>query len=281
MQNYENLIIKGINIIPLITGQALVLVQTDAGIMNNTINLNENLTEENCKDASKFLTTNLYNKKIKDIIENFEYYNDLFKNQIKYFQEFFSFITETLKNYSNNNLKTHSNISNLLENPEYKDIGSAKKFLSLVENEEKISKIIKEIDETSNNDIVYSIGEDDSDEYSEYSIIKANYSLKNGVIASVGIQNNRSFCIVLSGSKQPHMRVFSPRVFIFANLHFRLICLYNCLIQKLLVQQIIDQGQIPFTTGNHPVCHNLAGNIHIGAFEFLLNSVKRHGVGVL
>ena len=187
MQNYDSLVIKNINIIPLITGQALVLVQTDAGIMNNTIDLSENITEENCKDASKFLSTNLSNKKISDIIDNFDYYSNLFENQIKYFQEFFSFITDTLKTYSSNNrFKTHSNISNLLENPEYKDIDSAKKFLSLVENEEKISEIIKEIDDSSNSEIVYSISEDNSEEC-DYSIIKANYSLKNGVVASVGV----------------------------------------------------------------------------------------------
>ena len=187
MQNAESLCIKGINIIPLITGQALVLVQTDAGIINNTINLPDKITEENCKDASKFLSTNLYNKAISEIISNFDYYNNLFKNQIKYFQEFFEFITETLKTYSSHSFKTHSNISNLLENPEYKDISSAKKFLSLVENEEEISKLSKNIDDTSNNEIIYSIGEDNSDEFSDYSIIKANYSLKNGVIASVGV----------------------------------------------------------------------------------------------
>lgn len=187
MHNYENLSIKGINIIPLITGQALLLVQTDAGIVNNTIDLTENISEENCKDASKFLTTNLYNKKIKEILENFEYYNDLFKNQIKYFQEFFTFITDTLKTYSSGGIKTHNNASRLLDNGEYKDIGSAKKFLSLVENEEKIGQLIKDIDDTSNNEIVYSIGDDNSDEYSEYSIIKANYSLKNGVVASIGV----------------------------------------------------------------------------------------------
>ena len=187
MQNAESLCIKGINIIPLITGQALVLVQTDAGIINNTINLPDKITEENCKDASKFLSTNLYNKPISEIISNFDYYNNLFKNQIKYFQEFFEFITETLKTYSSHSFKTHSNISNLLENPEYKDISSAKKFLSLVENEEEISKLIKNIDDTSNNEITYSIGEDNSDEFSDYSIIKANYSLKNGVVASVGV----------------------------------------------------------------------------------------------
>lgn len=204
MQNYDELTIKGINIIPLITGQALVLVQSDAGIMNNTIDLSSNITEENCKDASKFLTTNLYNKKFNDIINNFDYYNQLFKNQIKYFQEFFGFITDTLKTYSNNHsFKTHTNASNLLENSAYKDIGSAKKFLALVENEEEISRIIKNIDDTSNNDIVYSIGEDNSEEFADYSIIKANYSLKNGVVASIGVVGPQrlDYCRIASALK--------------------------------------------------------------------------------
>lgn len=188
MHNYDNLIIKNINIIPLITGQALLLVQTDAGIMNNTISISSNVSEDNCKDASKFLSMNLGNKRIKDILENFDYYNDLFKNQIKYFQEFFCFITETLKSYSQANaLKTHSNVSALLEHNDYKDLDSAKKFLSLVKDEKEISKIITKIDNTSNNDIVYSIGEEGKDEFDDYSIIKANYSLKNGVVASIGV----------------------------------------------------------------------------------------------
>lgn len=188
MHNYENLTLKNINIIPLITGQALVLVQTEAGIINNTINLSSGVTEDNCKDASKFMSINLCNKKISDILANIDYYNNLFKNQIKYFQEFFSFITDTLKSYSSNNaIKTHSNITDLLENSEYKDLDSAKRFLSLVENEKEIGKIIKKIDNTSNNDIVYSIGEEGTDEYDDFSIVKANYSLQNGVVASIGV----------------------------------------------------------------------------------------------
>ncbi len=188
MQNYESLTIRNINIIPLITGQALVLVQTDLGIISNTIDLNSQITEENCKDASKFLSTNLGNKRISDVIENFDYYNQIFKNQIKYFQEFFTFLTATLKNYSTSHgFRTHSNMSNLLENPDCKDIDSAKKFLSLIEDQEKITSLINDIDKTSNNDIVYSIGEENSDEYADYSIIKANYSLKSGVKASIGV----------------------------------------------------------------------------------------------
>ncbi|MBQ7352262.1 MAG: heat-inducible transcription repressor HrcA [Clostridia bacterium] len=204
MHNYENLTLKNINIIPLITGQALVLVQTDAGIINNTINLSGQISEDNCKDASKFLSLNLCNKKISDILSNIDYYNDLFKNQIKYFQEFFSFIADTLKNYSSgNSFKTHSNVTDLLENTEYKDLDSAKKFLSLVENEKEITKIIKKIDNTSNNDIVYSIGEEGSDDYDDYSIIKANYSLKNGVVASIGVVGPKrlDYCRIASALK--------------------------------------------------------------------------------
>lgn len=204
MQNHENFTLKGINIIPLITGQALFLVQTESGIINNTIELPNGVSEENCKDASKFLTTNLYNKKIADVIENFDYYNNLFKNQIKYFQEFFVSLTETLKTYSQtHSFKTHSSITNLLENPEYKDIDSAKKFLTLVENEDKINEAIKDIDDNSNNDIVYSIGDENSDDYADYSIIKANYSLKNGVIATVGVVGPKrlDYCKIASALK--------------------------------------------------------------------------------
>ena len=204
MHNYENLILKNINIIPLITGQVLVLVQTDAGIINNTLSLPSSITEDNCKDASKFLSTNLCNKKISEILENIDYYNELFKNQIKYFQEFFSFITDTLKHYSeNNSFKTHSNVTNLLENSDYKDLNSAKKFLSLVENEQEITRIIKDIDDTSNNDIVYSIGEEGKDDYDDYSIIKANYSLKNGVVASIGVVGPKrlDYCKIASALK--------------------------------------------------------------------------------
>lgn len=188
MSNYGNLTIKNINIIPLITGQALLLIQTDAGIINNTINLSGEVSEDNCKDASKFLSLNLSNKKIKHILENIEYYNNLFKNQIQYFQELFGFITDILKSYSNQtSIKTHANVPELLENNDYKDLNSAKKFLSLVKDEKEISKIITKIDDTSNNDITYSIGDETSEDFDDYSIVKANYSLKNGIVASIGV----------------------------------------------------------------------------------------------
>ena len=75
-----------------------------------------------------------------------------------------------------------------MNQPEYKDINSAKKFLNLVENEEKIKDIIENIDNSSESELVFSIGEENNnEEFSDYSIIKANYSLANGINAEIGV----------------------------------------------------------------------------------------------
>ncbi|MBO7218662.1 MAG: heat-inducible transcription repressor HrcA [Clostridia bacterium] len=187
LKGYGDLEILAINVIPLITGQALILVQTTAGIINKTVDLKETITEENCKDSSKFLTQNLAGKKIDDVIAHYTEYMQLFESQIKYYQDFFVNITEILKNYVQNKFIKHGSAMNLLEAPEYKDVNSAKKFIKFVENEAEIKKIIHEIDESSNSDLGFSIGDDNVDEYADYSIVKANYSLNNGLVASVGV----------------------------------------------------------------------------------------------
>lgn len=186
---YEELLIKAINIIPLITGQALVLIQTNEGIINNTIHLKNGLTEEHCKDASKFLTTNFINKRVADMIENFDYYNQMFKNQIKYFNELFSGLISVLVEFvERGTLKVEKGSTDKLLEKTEMDLDSAKKFLRVVENEDEIKRIINKIDEETDSDIVFSIGDENDDEkISDYSIIKANYKMPNGIVASIGV----------------------------------------------------------------------------------------------
>jgi len=189
MSGYEMLEIKAINVIPLITGQALLLIQTSEGIINNTIQLSEEVTEEHCKDASKFLTTQLMNKRLIDVISNFDYYNDKFKTQIKYFNDFFSQIINLLNNYIDKGSAkvVKGNTSDLLEKTKIDDLSKAKKFLSLVENESEIKNAIEKIDE-SKEDIVFSIGaENENEDMADYSIIKANYKLPSGITAHFGV----------------------------------------------------------------------------------------------
>lgn len=190
VSGFNELRLLGINIIPLITGQGLVLLKTNAGVISNNINLNYQITEENCKDASKFLTTNLYNKKISDIVNNIELYNDLMKKQVNYYKDLFLALTQILKEYCTNGSSFVKNIkpSKLLNLPEYQNVDNAKKFLNLIENEKELKDIIKNINDNTENDIVFSIGEENNnDDLNEYSIIKANYSLTSGIKASIGV----------------------------------------------------------------------------------------------
>ena len=189
MKGAGDLTINAINIIPLITGQALLLLQTNAGIINNTFIMPDGVTEEHCKDASKFLTNNLGGKKISDVINNFDHYNSLFKNQIQYFNDLFVAVTDLLKEFSegSTSFMTHGSASKLLENPEYKDISKATKFLQVIENESELKNIVDGIDENSNQDIVFSIGDENGDDNCDYSIVKANYHISDGITASLGI----------------------------------------------------------------------------------------------
>lgn len=188
-KGYQDLIIKGVNIIPLISGQGLVLFQTDAGLINNTITLSDNVTEENCKDASKFLTTSFYDKSIKEIFEHIDDYSKVFNEKIDNYQHLFNSLIQVLEGYVNNGMSflTSSNTTKLLERPEYKDINNAKKFLNILENEEEIKNIMETTD-TCSDDIVFTIGDENLDKkYSDYSIIQANYTLGNGVVTKIGV----------------------------------------------------------------------------------------------
>ncbi len=190
LKGYEELVVQGINIIPLITGQALILFQTNVGIISNTLTLSNDITEENCKDASKFLSNQLYGKKIYEIIANYDELNQSFYNQIGYFEELFVSITDLLKEYVDNGLSFMRNTSTtkLLSTPEYKNIDNAKKFLTIVENEDKIKNIISSIDNNNSADVVVTIGEENvNEDLSGYSIVQANYSMGNGIVTNISV----------------------------------------------------------------------------------------------
>lgn len=189
LTSYKTLTIEAVNVIPIITGEALMLIKTNAGIINNTVPLKDNVTEDNCKDASKFLTIHLANKKINDVIEHYKDYSALFRKELDYFQDLFFNLTLVLKDFAANKTSfKRGNTTKLLDSPEYRDIDSAKKFLNVIENKDEIVKIMDNLDDANSSEVVFSIGdENNSEELNEYSIIKANYSLSDGIVASIGV----------------------------------------------------------------------------------------------
>src|SRR5574344_9447 len=64
LNGYDNLPIESIKIIPLIDKSALLLIGTKNGIVNGQFALSSGITEENCIDASNYLTKKFYGKSI-------------------------------------------------------------------------------------------------------------------------------------------------------------------------------------------------------------------------
>jgi len=68
------------------------------------------------------------------------------------------------------------------------DIDAAKKFLNVIENKDEIMNIISNIEDNDQSELTFSIGDENkSEELNEYSIVKANYSLSDGIVASIGV----------------------------------------------------------------------------------------------
>ncbi len=66
----SNLIIKNIQIIPLIQKDALLLIETNAGIIDDNLNLDPNIERSACNEAGEYLTKHFKDKTIGFMIEN-------------------------------------------------------------------------------------------------------------------------------------------------------------------------------------------------------------------
>ena len=66
----KNLIIQNFQIIPLINKDALLLVETNAGIIDDNMSLDPNIDRASCEEASKYLTTHFKGKTIEFMIDH-------------------------------------------------------------------------------------------------------------------------------------------------------------------------------------------------------------------
>ena len=99
--------------------------------------------------------------------------------------------------------------------------------------------------------------------------------------ALVFIQDDRGICITLSGPVDPHVTFavcWSP---ILSHHDRSLISLKYMKLIHLPVETVIKDTQIPVCTLDHPVCHDLSGDMDVIPQEFLADPVKRKPVYVL
>ncbi|MBQ7307187.1 MAG: heat-inducible transcription repressor HrcA [Clostridia bacterium] len=184
----DKLIIQNVRIIPLIDGSGLCLITTNTGIINNNIKLPQGINEENCKDASKFLSTKFKNKSIGDMILNISNYEDNFEKEIESFKNIFTNLVNCLEDINGPNKHIYQKgMTKLLNSPDYEDINEARKVFNYLEDTTHVEEIFKN-DSNTSDDISFSIGiENKTEELDKCSVIKANYKVDGQHIASIGV----------------------------------------------------------------------------------------------
>ena len=184
LDGLDNLVIQSIKIVYLLSNQVLVLIETNAGAISNTIQCSNLVSKQDCENASKIFTDCFYNKSLSFLTKNIEEFNESIKSSMKNYEEVFKLVLTVINSYQN----AQSNVSNkglikLLENKEFSN--SAKNILSVLDDEKTLSNVI-----TSNEDegVTVKIGKENScSSLSECAVVKAPLILDGKKIATVGV----------------------------------------------------------------------------------------------
>ncbi len=186
LNSYKGLVVESIKIIPLIDGNGILLIGTKSGIINNSMNLASGVTEENCIDASNYLTKHFKDKTIADMIENLPKYLKEIQADLDGFKNIFYSLMDCLEGLASGRSVASAGKTKLLNNPEYADIERAKKVLNFIEDDEHIKKVFKE--DQSSGELSLKIGQENEDEALETcSVVKAEYKVQGNTVASIGV----------------------------------------------------------------------------------------------
>jgi len=190
----ENLVIVDIKIIPLIQKDALLLVETTAGIIDDNLSLDPDIDKEACRDASEYLTEHFKGLTIKNLVDNIGDVCMRAGAQMYQFKSLIDSVVDALLNV----VKTRLNINN--ENPakmltsitagEYDE---AKNILEFLEDGDEV------ISSVSSDEFAFKIGDENQ-----------NNKLKGGMVMSSPI--------VIDGVNIASLAVVGPKRIDYSNL---------------------------------------------------------------
>jgi len=187
LNGFNNLIIQNIKLIPLIDNSILLLISTSTGVINNNIKFDGCVTEQNCVDASNFLTNRFNGKSILCMINTMKELVNTLDEEIKEYETIFCVLIDGLIDLSEKNSKEFSvkGATKLLLNPEYTDIENAKKVLDVLDDDKKLEKLFED---EPGDEITFSIGEENERSgLNSCSVIKANYNINGNPVAQIGV----------------------------------------------------------------------------------------------
>jgi len=190
LKGFEKLVIKNIKIIPLLTGQALILIETTSGIINNSMPADPNTPNQTYIDAGNFLTKTFAGQTVADMIKNMNDYRQNMDKELNEYKAIFDTLILSLNNVIDN-LMEHNVTSRgelqLLNSPEYNDLNKAKRVIDVMQNREDITKLLDEELEDAEA-VAFKIGKEiPVAELQECSIARADYQVGEESVVSLGI----------------------------------------------------------------------------------------------
>lgn len=180
VNGYDKLIVEGINVVPLIEKEALVLIQTNSGYLNNTIKDVDN--KKTCEDASKYLTKLFTGKTIGFLVENIDLIKEGIQKQIQNFSSIVDSIIDNLKKMAKKPPfdVRHEFSSNLALTSNAQDM---QKMLALLSNEQKLASTLESCEQ---GELFVEIDKDDKN-LAGLAVVRAPLVVDGQKVASIGV----------------------------------------------------------------------------------------------
>ncbi|MDR1138369.1 MAG: heat-inducible transcriptional repressor HrcA [Clostridiales bacterium] len=180
----DSLVVKSIKFVKIDSSQALVVIVTDGGLINNaTMSIAPHLSDLDLLAASEFVSGMFCGYSIGEITSN----PNVVANIQQRFRSFFDTVIDVLNKYAH-----ESNLgdivlegsSKILEQPEFANITKAKAMLSMLEAKRDLVPILQSKGEMSFN---IQIGQEQNVDLPEYAVVTATYTVGGKSIGNAGV----------------------------------------------------------------------------------------------
>ncbi len=180
LNDLKKLMIEDVRIIPLIDFSAIMLISTNGGVINNTLQISKNTTEDDCISCANLLKEKFVGKSIENLMENVAEMAKDHSSQMEAYKDIFESVISILNELTS---PVQNGKTKLLDLPEYSNIDKAKELIDFLEDDEQVKSAICTEDSLS-----FSIGrENEQSQLQDCTVVKAPIKIGDETIGSVGV----------------------------------------------------------------------------------------------
>lgn len=177
--------ITSLQLVPVSTALALLVIVTDGGIIRDTmVRVSSSLDADALYAISRMLTEQFAGRTLQEVQTALTAFADNAPGDPQVLKGILDLAEQIAKQNTEDNL-TISGTHNILGFPEYQDAGKARQFLSSLENKERLLELIRQ---GSNESISVHIGpENGIKEMEDCSVLISQYKLSRGQKGAIGL----------------------------------------------------------------------------------------------